>query len=155
MAEEHERQRICAALHDRVSQDLIAAKVYRPRMFRAMRNDAVYREGREMMDGSGKAVRDRRSLLAIRKKTRHGRGLAAASWLQHEYETMRVLHEAGADVPEPLAEQLNENGYLVAPVGPRDTQDLVLLKRRAGRIIRESICACRFVPLLGKYAFRQ
>ena len=66
-----------------------------------------------------------------------------------------LVTAACPEVPEPLPEQLDENGHLVAPVGPRDTQDLVLLTRRADRIIRENICPCRFVPLLGRHAFRQ
>ena len=66
-----------------------------------------------------------------------------------------LVTAACPEIPEPLVEQLDENGHLVAPVGPRDTQDLVLLKRIGGRLIRETICPCRFVPLLGKHAFGQ
>ena len=66
-----------------------------------------------------------------------------------------LVTAACPDVPQPLLQQLDENGHLVAPVGPRDTQDLVLLKRLGERINRGTICPCRFVPLLGKYAFRQ
>ena len=64
-----------------------------------------------------------------------------------------LVTAACPDVPEPLVEQLSENGRLVAPVGPRDTQDLVVVTRQGGQIYRESICPCRFVPLLGKHAF--
>ena len=94
---------------------MIAAKVYRPRMFRAMRNDAMYREGRLKLGPDGKTVLDRRSLLAIRKKTRHGRRLAAVSWLQHEYETMQAFHRAGAHVVEPIA--VANNAILMEYVG--------------------------------------
>ena len=66
-----------------------------------------------------------------------------------------LVTAACPEIPEPLVEQLDENGHLVAPVGPRDTQDLVLLKRIGSRFVRESICPCRFVPLLGKHAFEQ
>ena len=58
-------------------------------------------------------------------------------------------------VPEPLVQQLDEKGSLVAPVGPRDTQDLVVLKQLGERVSGTSICPCRFVPLLGKHAFTQ
>ena len=64
-----------------------------------------------------------------------------------------LVTAACPEVPEPLVEQLSENGRLVAPVGPRDTQDLVVVTRQGGQIYRESICPCRFVPLLGKHAF--
>ena len=64
-----------------------------------------------------------------------------------------LVTAACPDVPEPLVEQLSENGRLVAPVGPRDTQDLILVTRQGGHICRESLCPCRFVPLLGKHGF--
>ena len=56
-------------------------------------------------------------------------------------------------IPAPLLEQLSDNGRLVAPVGPRDTQDLVLVRRQGEQISKQSICPCRFVPLLGRHAF--
>ena len=56
-------------------------------------------------------------------------------------------------IPAPLLEQLSDNGRLVAPVGPRDTQDLVLVRRQGEQISKQGICPCRFVPLLGKHAF--
>ena len=64
-----------------------------------------------------------------------------------------LVTAACPEVPEPLVEQLSENGRLVAPVGLRDTQDLILVTRKEGQVCRESICPCRFVPLLGKHAF--
>ena len=82
---------------------LIAAKIYRPRMFRTMRNDAMYRLGRETQDAEGKAVRDSRGKRAIHRKTRFGRQLMAASWHLNEYHVLEALHAAGADVPKPIA----------------------------------------------------
>jgi RIO kinase 1 len=82
---------------------LIAAKIYRPRMFRAMHNDWLYRQGRDELNDEGKAVRDRRGKLAIRKKTHFGKHLMTASWNLNEYRKLCLLHEAGADVPRPLA----------------------------------------------------
>jgi RIO kinase 1 len=82
---------------------LLAAKVFRPRMFRAMRNDALYKEGRGMLDGEGKLVLDGRSRRALAKKTAYGRALDTASWVRHEYGALADLCAAGADVPKPLA----------------------------------------------------
>ena len=64
-----------------------------------------------------------------------------------------LVTAACPEVPAPLIEQLDENGRLVAPVGSKHTQDLLLLRRAGARIIRQNICPCRFVPLLGEYAF--
>lgn len=87
--------------------DLIAAKVYRPRMFRNLKNDWVYREGRANLDESGNEVTNRGMLHAMRKRTEYGRELLHTSWLEHEYKTLELLYQAGADVPKPLATDSN------------------------------------------------
>ena len=87
-----------------VNGRLIAAKIYRPRMFRTMKNDALYRQGRETQDGEGKAVRDSRGKRAIHNKTRFGRQLMSASWHLNEYQALKTLHASGADVPRPIAQ---------------------------------------------------
>ena len=43
--------------------------------------------------------RDKRALA---NKSRHGRDLQYGSWIHAEFEIMRMLYEAGADVPEVL-----------------------------------------------------
>ena len=50
---------------------MIAAKVYRPRQFRNLRNDVAYREGREFMAAAGGILRNRdtREMRAIKNKT--------------------------------------------------------------------------------------
>ena len=93
----------CCQAHPSMGVELAAAKVYRPRKFRSLRNDAVYREGREVLDVSGKAIRDQRSHRAIGKRTRRGQAMKAASWLRHEHDTLKLLHAAGVDVVEPYA----------------------------------------------------
>jgi RIO kinase 1 len=97
----------CCAAHPSTGLDLIAAKVYRPRMFRSLRNDARYRQGRAVVDEEGKAVHSRREILAIGKNTRFGQELRHISWLESEFQTMQLLYEAGADVPKPLMEGHN------------------------------------------------
>ena len=97
----------CCRAHPSTGLELLAAKVYRPRVFRAMRNDWIYRQGRDILGADGKAVRDRRSLRAVRKGTRHGRNLSTTSWCQQEYNALRDFYAAGADVPRPLAHTTN------------------------------------------------
>jgi protein-L-isoaspartate(D-aspartate) O-methyltransferase len=66
-----------------------------------------------------------------------------------------ILVSAGApSVPQPLIEQLAEGGRLVIPVGPAKHQELVRIVKRDGGTVRESLLACRFVPLLGQYGWR-
>ena len=83
--------------------ELIAAKVYRPRMFRAMRNDWFYRIGRTSIGPDGKMEFRGRAQRALQKKTRFGKRIEMASWNQHEFHILTALHNAGADVPKPLA----------------------------------------------------
>lgn len=87
----------------------LAAKVYRPRMFRQLRNDAMYREGRTIIGRDGKEVTDRnkREMRAMRIKSSFGQQMSHTSWLMHEYNTLEALHEAGAAVPKPYANGMN------------------------------------------------
>lgn len=97
----------CCRAHPSAGVELIAAKVYRPRQFRQLRNDALYRQGRKVLDEEGKEVLDDGRLHAIVTGTRFGKELVHTSWLSHEYETLRILHSAGALVPRPYARASN------------------------------------------------
>ena len=63
----------------------------------------------------------------------------------------RILVTAAAPaVPPPLLEQMDPHGgRLVAPVGPRDLQDLVVVERVGNDWVTEKVLECRFVLLLG------
>ena len=53
-------------------------------------------------------------------------------------------------VPEPLAAQLKEGGRMIIPVGAGWGQDLVLLRKRGGKIERSTVLPVRFVPMTGE-----
>lgn len=74
-------------------------------MFRALRNDAVYRYSRLQRDEQGRAEHgnSRRGSAATRK-TERGRAAQVASWIEYEYQTQRLLHYYGANVPRPFAQ---------------------------------------------------
>ena len=63
----------------------------------------------------------------------------------------RILVTAAAPtVPPPLLEQMDrDGGRLVAPVGPRDLQDLVVVERFGNDWVTEKVIECRFVLLRG------
>lgn len=107
----------CCTAHESTGVELLAAKVYRPRMFRQLRNDKMYREGREVIMGDGTPINDSdfREMRAITKGTRFGRQVMHSSWLMHEYKTLEILHVAGADVPKPWA--VGDNVILMDFVG--------------------------------------
>ncbi len=83
--------------------ELLAAKLYRPRMLRHLKNDAVYKAGRDLVDTEGKLIKGRRVRVALQKKTSFGQKVDIQWWIGNEYRSQQTLYEAGADVPEPLA----------------------------------------------------
>lgn len=89
--------------------ELIAAKVYHPLQQRGFRNDAIYQESRLR----GPAVR--RERLAMSKKSSFGRRVQYGAWIGSEFETLAMLHQAGADVPRPIAR--GENAVLMEYIG--------------------------------------
>jgi protein-L-isoaspartate(D-aspartate) O-methyltransferase len=67
-----------------------------------------------------------------------------------------VIVTAGApEVPETLLRQLKSGGRLVIPVGDEHSQELIKVVRRpeGNQLLR--LGGCRFVKLLGTYAWRQ
>jgi RIO kinase 1 len=106
----------CCAAHPSTGEEYLAAKIYRPRMFRSLRNDAIYRFSRIQRDEAGQAEHgnSRRGSAATRKSEK-GRATQVASWIEYEYQTQRLMHEHGADVPRPFA-QLG-NAVLMEYVG--------------------------------------
>lgn len=94
---------VCTA-HPATGFDLLAAKLYRERMLRNLKNDAIYKEGRILRDAQGKQIRNDRERRAIINKTGYGRQVDFMMWVGTEYRTQAMLYEAGADVPKPIAQ---------------------------------------------------
>ncbi|MEL7240228.1 MAG: RIO1 family regulatory kinase/ATPase, partial [Planctomycetota bacterium] len=82
---------------------LIAAKIYRPPEFRAMKNDWVYRLGRGETDATGKAARDSREQRAMANRTRFGKELRSGSWIYSEVAALNDCYDAGVCVPQLIA----------------------------------------------------
>jgi protein-L-isoaspartate(D-aspartate) O-methyltransferase len=64
-----------------------------------------------------------------------------------------LVTAAAPQVPPPLTEQLSNGGRLVIPVGRSDYQELFRITKRNGETSQESLYACRFVPLVGRYGW--
>jgi protein-L-isoaspartate(D-aspartate) O-methyltransferase len=64
-----------------------------------------------------------------------------------------IITAATPKIPGPLIGQLAEGGILVAPVGERDIQDLIVLHKAGGSCVQESHGGVRFVPLIGKHGW--
>jgi RIO kinase 1 len=127
----------CCQADPATGMDLVAAKLYRPRMLRNLRNDARYRQGRSYLDEYGKVIRDHGMLVAIQKGTSVGKESVHTSWLEHEYRALEVLHAAGCSVPRPVA--VGENTILMEYIGeldqPAPTLHAVRLSVRQARLI--------------------
>ncbi len=104
---------------ERLNNEFVAAKVYRPRSLRNLRKDHLYREGRLELDTSGRVVDNDGMLHAMAMKSKYGMELLHSSWIGHEVKTMEVLYAAGADVPRLLAS--GSNAILMSYIGDADT----------------------------------
>jgi protein-L-isoaspartate(D-aspartate) O-methyltransferase len=61
-----------------------------------------------------------------------------------------ILVTAGApQIPEPLVQQLTEGGVMAIPVGSEYSQELQVIRKRGGKLIKTSGCLCSFVRLQG------
>lgn len=81
-------------------------------------------------------------------RVRHGDG--SLGWPELAPYDAIVVTAAAPTVPRALREQLSPDlGRLVAPVGRRDLQDLIVVERSGNEWTTEKILECRFVPLLG------
>lgn len=64
-----------------------------------------------------------------------------------------IVTAAAPAIPKALLEQLNIGGKLVIPLGGRFSQILTVVNKIKGKIETSKICACVFVPLIGKYSW--
>jgi len=68
-------------------------------------------------------------------------------WIEHAPFDIIIVTAAIDIIPEPLIDQLAENGRLVIPVGsPSSGQELKLLRKRNGKIDITTLLPVRFVP---------
>jgi len=64
-----------------------------------------------------------------------------------------VVGAAAPSVPEPLVEQLADGARLVVPIGPQESQVLTVIQRIGDTTERETLDACVFVPLIGRFGY--
>jgi protein-L-isoaspartate(D-aspartate) O-methyltransferase len=78
-------------------------------------------------------------------------GDGSTGWPEHA-PFQRILVAAGAPrTPPALLTQLDaDDGRLVAPVGARDLQELILVRRFGNSWTTDRLMDVRFVPLLGE-----
>ena len=64
-----------------------------------------------------------------------------------------LVGAASPDIPQPLVDQLAVGGQLLIPVGGRDEQVLVRVRRTPNGFDWTRLDAMRFVPLIGQHGF--
>src|SRR5258708_20396017 len=85
----------CCQAHPSTGVELLAAKVYRPRNNRGSKNDAFYQEARVILEGHVRR--------AVQNKSRFGREVQLAMWVNYEFEALKALYRPGATIPRPSA----------------------------------------------------
>ncbi len=67
----------------------------------------------------------------------------------------KIVVTAGAPIlPDALTDQLAEGGILVIPIGDREKQLMVRIRKKNGKLIREDFDYFAFVPLLGEKGWK-
>lgn len=129
----------CCVAHPTMQEEWLAAKVYRPKKFRGLTNDKVYREGRAILTADGHVVHENkdRVVRAIGKKTTFGQEVSHTSWLMHEYLALEKLYQAGGNVPKPYL--AGSNAILMSFVGCDLVAAPMLNTIRLGKTEAESL----------------
>lgn len=133
---------LCEA-HPNTGTDYLAAKVYRPRMLRNLKNDQLYREGRVNLDIEGHLIKDERMAHAMMKKTAFGKQVLHSSWIAHEVKTLEILYKAGVDVPRVYASGNNAiiMDYIGDPDVPAPALSHIRLKRDEANALYKRVVA--------------
>ena len=66
-----------------------------------------------------------------------------------------LVTAAAKQVPQPLLNQLKDEGILVIPVGNIYSQELKVIRKKKGRVRSTTVERCVFVPLIGKYGWSE
>lgn len=80
-------------------------------------------------------------------------GDGTLGWPEYGPYDAILVGAASPDVPQPLLDQLAVGGQLLIPVGDRETQTLLRIRRTAEGFERTKLDAMRFVPLIGAHGF--
>lgn len=83
-------------------------------------------------------------------------GDGTIGWRKYAPFDVIVVSAASPSIPEALVEQLADGGRMLIPVGSRDLQELMLVKKTGFAVTEEKAGAeVKFVPLLGRFAWSE
>lgn len=69
-------------------------------------------------------------------------------WKEYAPFDAIIVTCAPSDIPKPLENQLREGGKMIIPLGGSITQELVLLEKRNGKLIKKHVAPVKFVPMV-------
>ncbi len=91
------------------------------------------------------------SYLNIQAKTGDG----TLGWPEEAPFDRIIITAASPKIPEPLKEQLSDDGIIVIPVGSRYSQQLLRITKTKEGYDEEYHTPCVFVPLIGKHGWSE
>ncbi len=80
-------------------------------------------------------------------------GDGTLGWEEHAPYNAVVISAGAPCIPRPLLEQLRPGGCMVFPMGEKDLQTLVRIRKERGGLREEYLGECLFVKLLGTYGW--
>jgi protein-L-isoaspartate(D-aspartate) O-methyltransferase len=103
----------------------------------------------EIVKPLGLAAEKRLKRLGYRNvKTKVGDGYAG--WPEFAPFDKIIVTCSPEKVPQPLVDQLKEGGRLIIPVGTRYDQEMTLLEKKEGKLVRKKLMPTYFVPMTGQ-----
>ncbi|HEY0704583.1 MAG TPA: protein-L-isoaspartate(D-aspartate) O-methyltransferase [Candidatus Acidoferrales bacterium] len=106
----------------------------------------------ELLPQLAAAARERLARLGF-SNVHVEQGDGSLGWpLAAPYDAILVA-AASPQIPQPLLGQLVEGGRLLLPMGTIDEQNLIRAVKRGVNAVPETLFACRFVPLRGRYGW--
>jgi protein-L-isoaspartate(D-aspartate) O-methyltransferase len=85
------------------------------------------------------------------KNVRFKVGDGTLGWEEEAPFDRIVLTAYSPEIPKPLINQLKDEGKIILPLGDAFSQMLTLAQKKNGSLYYRDICACVFVPLIGKH----
>jgi protein-L-isoaspartate(D-aspartate) O-methyltransferase len=81
-------------------------------------------------------------------------GDGTIGWRKYAPFDVIVVSAASPSIPQAILDQLGDPGRMLIPVGTREIQELVMVRKQDGEVTEEVMReAVTFVPLLGRYAW--
>jgi len=81
-------------------------------------------------------------------------GDGTIGWRKYSPFDVIAVSAASPSVPRALEEQLADGGRMLIPIGSKDSQDLILVRKEGFAVTQQPVKAgCTFVPLLGRFAW--